>query len=693
MPNLHGEGFVERILGRFYSEDMGEHESMEEDVLSAIRPGKGGGRVDILLVVYLPPSYGTDVEFRINRSGWRTFPEPEGGFHRIWIRDLKPHSEIMCRYRDGNAQIRPIAPLRTLENLNGRYFVTDPPPGARHQPRRKGQGRICLESTLEGLIADFHRGLYAPRELQDLLTETVAARMLRAGLPKRMAELEIDEVMAPVFPSVADRTQLDPKFNYLVYGVGEVDWQLGTPAEFQKLVDAFHANGISIVPDMIFAHFVKNPHPGGLDSIIRAEDGKRLFVDEGAYYFRDYGTWMFDFANPDVRRIVAEGIAGFVSLHNLSAIRIDYVDGIILQYSRREENHGIGLLRELAAALRKSAPKLTTIGEAFSTANEPVVKELIEVAYAPRGFSVVEQIYKPPSQLGRPFYPDIDAMAQAIRGWSYGDRREAVYCQLHDEAWRDGHIEQGRPDVPWAYGAHPAQLALNCGMQLVEAGELGRRDLLDFVRRRVRGAEALTMFLSNLRYIYLPSVDSLSLGRLDEDRRWIVSWDDPVPDDMRVWISTGLPEKEIFQLHDQHRLDMKTLRAIYRSNTPVDEEHHRPLTSIELFHVDQQSSVLGVLRRDLGNPQSAVVALFNFGPLRFIAGMSYQLPLPPDLRREWEVLFDGEGIAEENLSPGMSSHGLPVGSKLTTGRADFTEGDHFLGMPLGANSLIVLRHE
>jgi len=665
---------------------------MVDTVRSIIRPGKDRRSVDLLLVVYLPPSYGTDVEFRVNRSRWTAFSEAAGGFHRIWIRNLKPHTEIICRYRDGNARLCPIAPLGPLENLNGRYFVPDLPPGALHEPRRTGHARICLESTLEGLIADFRRGLHAPRELQDLLTETVAARMLRAGLPKRMAELEIDEIMAPVFPSVADRTQLDPKFNYLVYGVGEVDWQLGTPAEFQNLVDTLHENSISLVPDMIFAHFVKNPHPGGLDSIIRAGDGKRLFVDEEAYLFRDYGTWMFDFANPDVRRIVAEGIAEFVRLHNLSAIRIDYVDGIILQYSKREENHGIELLRELATALRKSSPKLITIGEAFSTANEPVVKELIDVAYAPRGFSVVEHVYKPPSQLGRPLFPDVTAMAQAIRGWTYDERREAVYGQLHDEAWRDEHIEQGRPNEPWAYGRHPAQLAIDCGKQLVESGELRCRDLLDFVRRRVRGAEALTMFLSNLRYIYLPAVDSLALGRLDEPRRWIVSWDDPTPDDMRLWIETGLPEKEIFQLHDQHRLDMKSLRGAYRSTTPIDEDYHRPLTSIELFHADSQSSVLGILRRDVRNPQSASVALFNFGPLRLTAGMSYQLPLPPDLRGIWEVLFDGEGVAEENLILGMNGHGLAVGTKLTTGGADYTAGDHFLRIPLGANSLIVLRH-
>lgn len=680
-------------MGENISRDMADHNPMHEPVISILRPGKSRGRVDVKLVVYLPEDYGRDLQYRVNRSGWNAFPASGDGFHRIWIRDLRPHTEIMCRYRDGESRIRPISPLGALENLNGRHFVPELPAGARHEAQRTGHARICLEATLEGLVADFRHGLHAPRELQDLLTETVAARMLQSGLPERMASLEIDEIMAPVFPSVADRSQLDPKFNYLVYGVGEVDWQLGTPAEFQKLVDVFHHHGISLVPDMIFAHFVKNPHPGGLDSVVRAGDGKRLYVDEDAYYFRDYGTWMFDFANPEIRRIVAEGIAEFVRLHNLSAIRIDFVDGIILQYSKRAENHGEQLLRELATALRKAAPGLTVIGEAFSTANEPVVQELIGVAYTPRGFPVVEEVYKPPSRLPRPFFPDVAAMAQAIRGWSYGDRREAVYGQLHDEAWRDEHIEQGRPDVPWAYGAHPAQLALNCGRQLVETGELGRRNLLDFVRRRVRGAEALTMFLSNLRYIYIPSVDSLALGRLDESGRWIVSWEDPVPDDMRVWIATGLPEKEIFQLHDQHRLDMKTLRAVYRGNTPVDDEHDRPLTSIELFHVDPQSSILAVLRRDLRNPQSAVIGLFNFGPLRFTAGMSYQLPLPPDLKRSWEVLFDGEGMAGENLSPGMSSHGLPAGSKLTTGRADFTEGDHFLGMPLGANSLIVLRHE
>jgi 1,4-alpha-glucan branching enzyme len=664
----------------------------EGGVISHLQPGKDKGKSDVRLVLYLPPDFGSQPQYRVAWSPWRDFSNPDGNFYRDWLHNLKPNTEIWCRYRDGKGHWRPIAPLGALENLNGRHFVAANDYRAREMPRRTENARICLESTLEGLLAGYEWGTHAPQELQDLLSDTIAGRMLRTGMPAHMGSLEIDEIMVPVFPSVADRSHLNPKFNYLIYAVGEVDWQVAQPREFQALVDAFYEHGISLVPDMIFAHFVRKAHPGGLDEVARDSDGKKLHVDGDAYYFRDYGTWMFDLANPELRGMLVAQIQDFILRYNLSVIRIDFVDGIVLQYSTRAENFGERFLRELAAALRGAAPQLTVIGEAFSTAGNPAVKELIKVSYCPRGFSIAEEIYKPPRALSRPFFPDVRRLANEINGWRDENAREAIYAQLHDEAWKDEHIAAGRPHVPWAYGAHPAQLALHCGEQLVELKQMSRRHLLDFVRRRVRGVEALTMLISNLRYVYLPAVDSLALGRLDEPQKWIVSWDEPSPADMQVWMNTRLPETEIFQLHDQHRLDMTALRAIYRTHTPIDEEEHRPLIRIAAFHVDEDSSILGIIRRHRDRPQEAMMALFNFGSNRFMGEMAYECPVPEDLTGRWKILFDGEVRAPENLRPGEVSHDLSVGTELVTGRGRLSGGERTLRITLGANSLTILQY-
>lgn len=245
----------------------------------------------------------------------------------------------------------------------------------------------------------------------------------------------------------------------------------------------------------------------------------------------------------------------------------------------------------------------------------------------------------------------------------------------------------GRPHVPWAYGAHPAQLAKNCGESLVAIGLLGPRDLLDFTRRRVRGAEALTMFCSTVRYLMLPAVDSLSLGRLDEPERWKMNWGDPLAQDMRTWLKTGLEEREIFRLHDQHRADMVRLRRLLRSLTPIDQEHHHALVRIRLVHADPSNGLIAIARVHRFEATLPVLVVFHFGLADFSATFPYHLPLSGELCGDWRVLFDGDRYKSCFLRDGEKSVGYPDGYVIAASREDNT-----LALSIGANSLLVLQH-
>ncbi|MEM1059313.1 MAG: hypothetical protein AAGK14_08690 [Verrucomicrobiota bacterium] len=656
------------------------------DYISRVVPCSRAGLLNVWLRFYLPEAFGSEVCYRRDWGRWRPARRIEGrdGWWEVEVRHVRPFRELRFRYRDTSGRWQPLAPIDGCENLNGRFSVPPVEHEWQAEPPRTGRAKVVLETTLEGLLGGYGDGIKAPRELQDQLLKPVCWRLLRTHALDRLQENQIDEIMAPVGSSVADRTHLNPKFNYLTYAVGDVDWQLGTPADFKDLLDALYQRGMRLVPDMIFAHMVRQPHAASLDNL-RDRDGRALYEDANPYLFRDYGTWMYDLANPQVRKILAARLANFVRRYRLDTVRFDFVDGLVLQYDRRAPNQGEVFLRELKKLMKEAWPGVTVIGEAFSTADRKTVRDTIDVIYCPRGFAVAEEVYRPPSQRRRPLYPDMEPILRQAADAGHTDRREAVYAQLHDEAWEDAHIRRGRPNTPWAYGGLPAELARNCGEELIGARLLQRRDLLDFVRKRVRLVEGFTMFLSNLRYLYLPGVDSLALGRLDEPERWKVDWDDPAALDVAFWRTTGLGEAEIFDLHDQHRRDMRRLRQLFRETTFIKEKGEWPLTRVTVLHANEVGGVICLLRRHVLEPRQAAISLFNFGPLNFGVSAEYMLPIPKDLQGEWQVEFDGDRIDPDLLEQGGLSTGYFPGEAVECDE----EGE--LALEFGAQSVLVLR--
>lgn len=662
------------------------------------------GQVDLQIHVYFPGirleaqgSKSPWIQVKVGRHPWENLSPPKSG-QAYWSRKFEsvfPGTPVRFRYRDIDSQWQPITPLVALERVYETIYLPNLKHKWQHTPPKFEHGRVLLETTLEGLLAGYAGGVMAPRSREELFRNPIAREILKTDIPGILSDWAIDEVMLPTNSSVADRAYLNPKFNYLTYDVADFDWQLGQGQDFMKLIDRLYGYGISIVPDLSFVHQVSQPFKGSLDQIIRPDTGENVFVDSQAFQFRDYGTWLFRLEDTEVRRQLVEKIVSFVAQYHLKMIRLDYLDGLILQYSKREINFGAVFLQELKASLKSYDPEVRILGETFEVGEHIVIKECIDIFYAPFGFTIIEELCKPPSQRNRPLFPEIERLVADLNYATQEQRRNALYVQLHDETCYDEHIAAGRPRVPWAYGKNPAQLAKNEGEELMNMGLLKPTQLLDYVHRIVRNTEALTMFSANLLYMFVPAVDSLSLGGLDEPDKWKVDWQGVHPNQLAIWQDTGLSEAEILRLHDKHRTDMIELRNIFRRYTPVAIETLQPLTNVKIYHVDPDNAVIVLLRRSFELPSLSMLVVFNLGANSFQANpYIYELPISEELQKNWEVLFDGDGITSQKPQLFTESYrGYEIGTRLQTSYGKFLNGSEVLQIKLAARSLVILKSQ
>ena len=656
--------------------------------------------VNLKLAVYLPGGEQNPNAFTVEVKAtqeWQPLNPPDGE-HSAWWLELEAiaiGTQLQFRYKQEGGDWQPIAPLNHLASCYEKIYVPQLRHQWEHDPPAIKQGRILMETTLEGLLAGYKGGKYAPNNQQeDLANQSLASRILQTDIPGSLAELAVDEIMVPIGSSVADRSHLNPKYNYLTYNFVDLDWQIGTPQEFKRLVDRFYGEQIQIIPDLIFAHQVRNPFPGSMDQI--NPPGKQGgFVDYEAYLFRDYGTWMLNLALPEIRRMLIEKIVSFIKTYRLKIIRIDYIDGLILQYCQRDYNHAEQFLRELKAELRESCPNLITLGETFEVSQNEVVQDFIDVFYAPMGFSIVEELYKPVGKRDHHLAPNIGLIADHVRNVVQSQRPEAVYAQLHDETWYCPHIMAGRPHVDWAYGGHPAQLAKNQGNELVEMGALDAHHLLDYVRRTVRNAEALTMFIARERYMFTPGVDALSLGALDDPAQWKMQWEGASIAQLETWQKTGLSSRTIYHFHEQHRHDMIQLRQIFRRYTKLDVNSGRSLIFPEMNHCNGFASLISVFRRSHYRKDDSLMIIFNLGTQTFEGEHTYELPIPEGFTGYWEVLFDGEALSkasQPHLQEFQTTTPYNPGTLVKTTQGEYSNVADIIPLKIGARSIVVLKY-
>jgi len=595
---------------------------------------KGARRCDYAISCYLGPDAASRrawVQTRELRP--RRFElcfDPQTTRHHAEIPDIRIGTELSFQLESSDQKPLPWVPIEESETVFGRVRVPDldpawvNPSGPSTAQAVPSGFQILLETTLEGLLADYQGGIHAPRAMEELLELSIAARINRTQIPERLAAMGYTELMVPIFASVADRTKLDPKFNYLVYNLS-LDWQLGTHREMRELIQNFRKAGIELIPDLVFVHQVTNPYDGSVSDYAIRDGQLSAFQDPDPYLFRDYGTWMFNLSDPVVREVVIAKILHLVQRLDLKKIRVDYIDGLVLQYSRRSQNWGCSLLDELHSSLMMSCPQLEIIGEAFSTASAPQVQRLIASSYSPRGFQLMETLLRPGYQ--DLFYTGatVDSICRSIDAANQQSGRESNYAQLHDECWQDEFIEQGRPATRWAYGKMPLGLAFDHCSQLLEQQFFSRQELLPVSIRLTALITVLGMVMSFSRWMETVGSLTLDTGRLDEEDHWKFLWSPTDRLNRAIWQDVGDDSNVIADEFLAFRGAMEAIRTSLLNLGPVAPNPPGP--PLRIVHRDYQNGLIALLRWGDHSP-SPVLLIANLTPYRLNQDGQYCLMIP-----------------------------------------------------------------
>jgi 1,4-alpha-glucan branching enzyme len=164
----------------------------------------------------------------------------------------------------------------------------------------------------------------------------------------------------------------DGSWGYQPLGLYAPTSRFGTPDDFKRLVDAFHAAGIGVIIDWVPAHFPEDPH--GLGYF----DGTHLYehADPRQGRHPDWGTLVFNYGRNEVRNYLTANALFWLKEYHVDGLRVDAVASMLyLDYSREEgqwlpneqggnENlEAIAFLQRMNELVYEHAPGAVTIAE------------------------------------------------------------------------------------------------------------------------------------------------------------------------------------------------------------------------------------------------------------------------------------------------------------------------------------------
>ena len=179
----------------------------------------------------------------------------------------------------------------------------------------------------------------------------------------------------------------DGSWGYQVTGYFAPTARLGTPHEFQSLINAFHANGIKVIIDWVPAHFPKD------DFGLYEFDGQPLY--ECPVWDRmehnGWGTRRFDFGRGEVDSFLLSSANLFFDIYRVDGLRVDAVASMLyLDYDRQAEDftpnvygdnrnlEAIEFLRKFNSLIKRNFPGAITVAEE-STSFDGVTRKVEDV--------------------------------------------------------------------------------------------------------------------------------------------------------------------------------------------------------------------------------------------------------------------------------------------------------------------------
>ena len=199
----------------------------------------------------------------------------------------------------------------------------------------------------------------------------------RPGLGYREAAAELVEYVTQLgfthveFLPLAEHPY-GPSWGYQVTGYYAPTARFGSPDELKHLIDALHRAGIGVILDWVPGHFPKD------EWALARFDGQPLYEYEDPRLGEhpDWGTLVFDYANPQVRNFLVANALYWLEEFHVDGLRVDAVASMLyLDYSReegqwlpnahggRENLEAIAFLQEVTATAYRAHPGVLVIAE------------------------------------------------------------------------------------------------------------------------------------------------------------------------------------------------------------------------------------------------------------------------------------------------------------------------------------------